>query len=446
VARAFSPLDEELALWPGACSPSLAEGAARLGTWVPFERLPDLLRQFTGTQLSASTIQRVTEAAGVAAVAVHDQALARLEREVPAPPVAPAVLQVSVDGAMVPLRGKGEWAEVKTVALGEVQPAVVNGRGEREVPVTALSYFSRLADADTFGHLATVETHRRGVEAAGTVCGVVDGAEWCQGFLDLHRPDAIRILDFPHAAGYLAQVAQAGFGADTAATAQWLATQCHGLKHDSPAVVLAAVRTIRETVATRGDAAALAVVDAGLTYLEKREAQLAYATFVAQGYPIGSGIVESANKLVVEARLKGAGMHWARPHVNPMLALRTVVCSDRWDETWPALVRQVRAQRRATAAQRRHTRCARRERLLAPVRAAGSVTTPATSTPTAVEVGAPVASAPLPMTPPATPPPGPTADPAAATTPPQVTAAPRRPAASHPWRRRFLLPKRDAAA
>ncbi len=135
------------------------------------------------------------------------------------------------------------------------------------------------------------------------------------------------------AVGYLAQVAQAGFGAGTVAATQWLATQCHTLKHEAPSAVLAAVRTVRETVAARDDATGLAVVATSLAYLEKREAQLAYATFVAQGYPIGSGIVESANKVVVEARLKGAGMHWARAHVNPLLAQRTIVCSDRWDET-----------------------------------------------------------------------------------------------------------------
>ena len=38
------------------------------------------------------------------------------------------------------------------------------------------------------------------------------------------------------------------------------------------------------------------------------------------GWPIGSGSVESANKGVVQARLKGAGMRWERSHVNPMLA------------------------------------------------------------------------------------------------------------------------------
>jgi hypothetical protein len=27
-------------------------------------------------------------------------------------------------------------------------------------------------------------------------------------------------------------------------------------------------------------------------------------------------------------------MHWLRPHVNPMLALRLAVCNDRWQEMW----------------------------------------------------------------------------------------------------------------
>jgi len=44
---------------------------------------------------------------------------------------------------------------------------------------------------------------------------------------------------------------------------------------------------------------------------------LQYPHFLQTGWPIGSGIVESANKLVVEARLKGSGMHWHPSHVNP---------------------------------------------------------------------------------------------------------------------------------
>lgn len=72
------------------------------------------------------------------------------------------------------------------------------------VPATgALSYFSRLADATTFGERATDELHRRGTTTAQTVAAITDGAGWCQGVIDLHRPDAVRMLDVPHALEHL---------------------------------------------------------------------------------------------------------------------------------------------------------------------------------------------------------------------------------------------------
>ncbi len=62
------------------------------------------------------------------------------------------------------------------------KPVLDPQRGEWVVHTHNLSYFSRLADADTFDRLALIETHRRGVENAGQVAAVLDGAEWLQGF------------------------------------------------------------------------------------------------------------------------------------------------------------------------------------------------------------------------------------------------------------------------
>lgn len=64
-----------------------------------------------------------------------------------------------------------------------------------------------MADAETFTHQAYVETYRRGTETAKVVCTVQDGAEWEQGLVDVLRPDAVRILDFPHAVEHLTSAA-----------------------------------------------------------------------------------------------------------------------------------------------------------------------------------------------------------------------------------------------
>lgn len=352
--RVFSPLDEELALLPGSLTPGLVESVVRLGTWMPFPIAAKMLAYFTKVDVSEPSERRVTQKAGQAYVEIQTAQVQALERELPDAPEGPPVQQVSVDGAMVPLIHK-EWAEVKTLAIGTVGEPVLE-KGEWEVHTTDVSYFSRLADHETFARLATVETHRRGTENAGLVCAVVDGADWEQKFIDLHCPNAVRILDWGHAAEYVAKAAQAAYGPGTAATSQWLEIQLHELKHGDPQNVLGKLRGLRDELAAQveagGTSQALETVRGSLEYLEKRQEQIRYAEFVAAGYPIGSGMVESANKLVVEARLKGSGMHWAREHVDPMVALRTIACSDRWEEAWPQICERLRQERVDRAEQR----------------------------------------------------------------------------------------------
>jgi hypothetical protein len=69
-----------------------------------------------------------------------------------------------------------------------------------------VSYFSRMSDSKEDDGQALVEIHERGVEKAETVCAVTDGAEWIQRCVDVHRPDAVRILDFAHAQEKITEV------------------------------------------------------------------------------------------------------------------------------------------------------------------------------------------------------------------------------------------------
>jgi hypothetical protein len=197
-------------LLAGPFTPSLVESIVRLGTWMPFVPVTEGIAYFCKVDLSEATARRKTEAAGQAYVEVQTAQVSAIERdEDPKAPPGPPVQQLSVDGALVPLLHK-EWGEVKTVALGVVGAPILNRRtGEWEVHTTELSYFSRMAEHETFSRLATVETHRRGTATAGQVCAVNDGADWEQGFVDDHRPDAVRILDWGHGAEHVGKVAGA---------------------------------------------------------------------------------------------------------------------------------------------------------------------------------------------------------------------------------------------
>jgi len=307
---------------PQRCTPRLVEQIARLGTsCVSFAEAQALLRDLLGVVLTSDTIRRITEDAGGQAVALETAEAASLKQSLARPPASlvDRLQQVSVDGAMVPLVG-GKWEEVKNLVIGRVEPTSDGPRAR------ALTYFARLADVARFTDEARAEFHRRGTENAREVVAVSDGAEWIPPFMDEHCPLALRIIDWNHAASYVRSAGQALFGVDTPDCVAWTKTYLDLLWEGSPEAVVAELSRLQDRAEE---------VRKARQYLEKRLDQLRYAAFRAGGYPIGSGIVESANKLVVEARLKGAGKHWARANVDPMLALRCTVASKRWQERWP---------------------------------------------------------------------------------------------------------------
>lgn len=375
----FSPLDDELGLLPGNLTPRLQEALVRLSTQQPsFAKAATELAFFTGATIHADTARRRTEAAGAVLVAHETTAAARILHTHPAPPPGPDTLVCSVDGAMVPIGG-GQWMEVRTLAVGEVQPPRMTPEGPR-IQTTNRSYFSRLTDSTTFADLAVLELHRRGIETARRVGALVDGAAWCQSFIDSQYGDAVRMLDLPHAAEHSTLFGQIATPDGPLISSTACAQLRHALKHDGPAGVLAERRAL---VAAHPD---LPEAAKPLASLEKRQAQLDYPQFAAAGWPVGSGMVERANKLVVEDRLKGAGMHGVAANVNPMLALRNAVCNDRWAETWPVIEREQRrpvlVQRQARRA--RHHPAAAREPAAPPATARAAGMVPATSAPVCV--------------------------------------------------------------
>lgn len=157
----FSPLDDELALLPGNLSPRLYESLVRLATHIPsFAKASQEFTWFTGAHVHPDTARRRTEAAGAVLVAHETAEAARILREHPAPPCTPDTLIFSVDGAMIPLV-HGQWTEVRTLAVGEVQPAKQTADGP-VVRTTKLSYFSRRVMMAQF-----VKTPNRAIIRAG---------------------------------------------------------------------------------------------------------------------------------------------------------------------------------------------------------------------------------------------------------------------------------------
>jgi hypothetical protein len=335
----FSPLDERLRLTGHAWSPKTIRQAVRLAVEIPsHRRAAAAFCELTGVSLGKSSLQRLCEAAGLT-VAAEQAAEAQGMVSVPKaeakvvfrPHVQPdsEVMSVSADGVMVHLIDEGwgpEGAPVKVASISAVEP----GRQAGEVHLNRHSYRAGLWEANRFGHHLWAEAYRRGLEQAKTVVCVNDGAAWIWALMFICFARRIEVLDWWHAVERLWTVAASCLSADTALA--WVTAQKTHLYHDGLRQVLQAVRTLYP----RGVALPEGVRQA-VGYLFGNRRRLRYGTFRQAGYPIGSGTVESACKVVVQQRMKQAGMRWSRDGAQAMLALRCALLSDRWDEIWAAL-------------------------------------------------------------------------------------------------------------
>jgi hypothetical protein len=71
-----------------------------------------------------------------------------------------------------------------------------------------------------------------------------------------------------------------------------------------------------------------------LNYFKRNKALMGYKRFRDNGWPIGSGVIEAACKSIIKQRMCRSGQRWSREKGQYILTLRTLVKSNRWEETW----------------------------------------------------------------------------------------------------------------
>lgn len=308
---------------------------------MPYREAQEELALLWKVEISDSSVRQITMRHGKVAAELIEQQVAQLEATPTAARAKPDQLVVCTDGAMVQLT-TGEWREVKMVTFGEFASAWDAKNRQVVTKTERLSYFARAETADAFGRSALVEWHRRGGENARRVVAVNDGAMWIQSFIDYHCPHAIRVLDFAHAQEHVATVGRAIYGAETDAFGQWYGRMSRQLGQQPPQRTVADLRFL---LRQHPDHPETDVIEQAIYYLDKRLAMIDYPHFRRLQVPIGSGHVESGHKVVMQKRMKQAGMRWAEASLNPMLALRTTLCNQTWHTSWQEVMAQVRRAR-----------------------------------------------------------------------------------------------------
>jgi hypothetical protein len=337
--RGLFPFDQQAGLSARNLTPGLERIATLAGTVADsFDKGADLLHEMAGPRLGESTVERTTEDAG-----------ARLAEDLRAgrtfgPKVAwpwhrdyrgRRCAYVELDATGVRQQGEGGCAaEGRLAYVGMVcNPAPEwPWPDDKRAPMQA-RYVAGLYALEEVGPLLRKQAGQVGMAAADCWLGLSDGGNGLEGRLEENFPLLeVVILDFYHPAEKLTGLARLLYPKDEARAEGQARDWCRLMKEEGGAL-LAAV--LREADWPRRPGLAQAVDDVA-GYLERQAHRMEYPEYLAEGWHIGSGAVESACKTVVGQRLKLAGMRWGEDGADALCHLRALYRSEKgqWEAFW----------------------------------------------------------------------------------------------------------------
>jgi hypothetical protein len=341
-----APLDYALRLDHTGLSGGLQNGFCRTVGRMSYEEAIQFLTSLHYPEIPATTGRRLTLEVGQELRRQQEQVVAESWRTTQPPPMEqaepPLRLYISMDGTSVHLtRG---WSEMRLAAVYETED--VRQKDGSVVPRTVRpTYLPFRGNVEDFGQLVYVEAARRGLEKAGEVIVLGDGAKWIWRQARHICPEAVCIIDWWHATEHLWRAARALLGEGNAATEEWEKAREAELWEGQVEKVLAALQ--QALPAEEGEAQK--VVQEEITYFTNQRSRMRYDEYRACGYQIGSGTVESACKRVIGQRLKQAGMIWSEEQAVAVATIRAALLDGRWNDFW---------RRRAFTPRRRQVRVA----------------------------------------------------------------------------------------
>jgi hypothetical protein len=199
-------------------------------------------------------------------------------------------------------------------------------------------YLSGLYDLDELGLQLRKQAGQVGLDHADVWIGLSDGGNGLEEFVRRNFPrDPVLILDFWHAADHLLDLAKLLHPDDEATRQTLLTGWCHTLKHEGGQRI---VEVLRAYPLPRNKAVQAQHADV-VNYLSNNVHRMDYPRYLANGWLIGSGAVESACKTVVAQRLKQAGMRWREYGTDSMCHLRALFRSEssQWQAFWRRQIR-----------------------------------------------------------------------------------------------------------
>jgi len=359
-----SPLDAELSLGSDCYSDLVREIGEYLGVDVTYEKVTGIFARILGQKLSTNAVSKMVaeDAADVEAYYEHKPA--------PKPADEGQILVIQADGKGVPLvretsvqakvrLGKGEKRTKKKEAIvtgiysiepnlrtpeevvasffhKDETPAPKERASKRSKPQNKQLWATLQGKDVALERLARQVNKREGHHIKHRIA-LTDGAEALQVRVLNYCPDFTLILDFIHADEYLWDVANRLFDEKDPLRIAWVEARTLKILSGQTEQVITELRTLapKATQAQRQE------LEKAANYFERNLPYMAYDHYLAQGWPIASGVIEGACRHLVKDRFELSGMRWTQTGAENLLRLRAVSENADWDD-----YHQFRKQRR----------------------------------------------------------------------------------------------------
>jgi hypothetical protein len=324
--RGFFPLDERWGLDRSDYSPERAKQMVWLSGLLPYQQAAQVFERIGRCQIPATSIWRQAQHHGerLKQHQERQQEQVSVERVVLPPPGLDHQRRkgVSMDGGKMHIRDEG-WKEFKVGTVYDVETRAVYDQEMREWVELGrgvnIAYTSVLGSKDEFASALWALAVEHDIPQAADVSVTADGADWIWNLTADYFPDSMQIVDWYHAGQHVAQAAQALHADDEVAAHRWN-------KQRRRDMYLGAIHRITTPLDHAG-------LQSYAQYFHTHKRRMQYQEFREQGYPIGSGTVESGIKQF-KTRLTGPGMRWSRAGAQRMLVIRAAVMTGNFDHVW----------------------------------------------------------------------------------------------------------------
>lgn len=355
------PLDAELSLPPHCYSDLLRDWAEYCITNESYNESIQALERILGLSISKLALETGVQADATDVDAFYEQ------KALPPPEAEGPILVIQADGKGVPMvraqsapasarRSKGEKRTQKKEAVvtaiytitpylrtpQDVAAALLpDAAGSKETRAAAAAQPRRPAPVgkevratlfgkDTaFDRLVRRVTQREGPHIQHRVA-LTDGAEPFQRQVLTRLSMFTLVLDIIHAIEYLWQAANAWLGETNPNRTAWVREQLLHILSGRTAIVIETLERLAQAPAL--SQAQRQALHTTIGYYRRNLPYMRYDQYLAQGWPIGTGVVEGACGHLVKDRMEQSAMRWTQVGAQAVLDLRAVRINDDWDE------------------------------------------------------------------------------------------------------------------